>query len=264
MPFEPSHHSHFSPASDELELIGAATTCSYLPDRQSQMVYRLAMSLQTARYEHLLERGWRRFGRTLFRPICAGCRECRSLRIDLSTFKATKSQRRARNRNSNIDLIVQSPTITNEHLELYNAYHLDMHRRRKWPFREITHDQYIESFLEGRFSFSREFQYRLHGKLVALGIVDMTGKVMSSIYFIHDPELRDNALGTMSVLREVEEGQRTGHRWLYMGYYIRDCGSMNYKNRFGPHQLLEEYVGDSETSPWREPTEPTATSPDAG
>ncbi|MCA9051472.1 MAG: hypothetical protein KDA89_22190, partial [Planctomycetaceae bacterium] len=87
-------------------------------------------------------------------------------------------------------------------------------------------------------------------RLMALGIVDMTGTVMSSVYFIHHPDIRDDAPGTMSVLKEIETGRQTGHRWLYMGYYIRDCGSMNYKNRFHPHQLLRTWVDDNESPPW--------------
>ena len=47
------------------------------------------MSLSPRRYEGLLERGWRRFGRTLFRPTCRRCSECRSIRIDLRNFQPT-------------------------------------------------------------------------------------------------------------------------------------------------------------------------------
>ncbi|MEQ9410188.1 MAG: arginyltransferase [Fuerstiella sp.] len=238
---------------NELEILGSESDCSYLAGRRSRMHYRLALSLSASRYEHLLERGWRRFGRTLFRPICGTCRECRGLRIDIAAFRPSKSQRRARNRNAELQLTVQAPTVTDEHIALYNAYHRDMSRRRDWPYHEMTRDHYEESFLDGEFSFSREFQYRLNDRLVALGIVDMTGQAMSSIYFIHDPSLRDQSPGTMSVLREVEVGQKTGHRWLYMGYYIRDCPSMNYKNRFQPHQILNNYVADDEPAVWQPP-----------
>jgi arginyl-tRNA--protein-N-Asp/Glu arginylyltransferase len=239
--------------ADEMNMLGAKSPCSYLPDRTSLMQYRFAMSLTTERYQHLLERGWRRFGRTLFRPVCQSCSECRSLRIELVNFRPTKSQRKIRNRNSDIELQIGRLSLTQEHLDLYNRYHLDMHNRRDWAFREITADQYFESFIDGEFSFSREFQYRLHGKLVGLGIVDMTGNVMSSIYFVHDPDLRDRGLGTMSILREIDAGANSQHSGLYMGYYIRDCGSMNYKNRFGPHQILQGYVADDEPAVWQLP-----------
>jgi len=237
----------------ELDMTGSVSECSYLPDRMSRMQYRLALSLKPERYEHLLERGWRRFGRTLFRPMCAACNECRSLRVDVSSFRLTKSQRRTRNRNADIELHVGPPTATDEHLDLYNEYHLDMHERRQWPFREICRDQYSESFMDGEFPFAREFQYRLNGKLIAVGLVDMTEHVMSSIYFYHAPDLRGRSLGTLSVLRELALGQETGRSWLYMGYYIRDCISMNYKNRFGPHQLLQQYVADEEPAVWQPP-----------
>jgi leucyl-tRNA---protein transferase len=245
------------PEGRELEISGSWSACSYLPDRLSRMHYRIATSLSTARYEHLLERGWRRFGRTLFRPVCGACQECRSLRIDIAAFQPTKSQRRIRNRNAELELIVQRPTVTTEHLELYNVYHQDMHERRDWPYSAIERDRYQESFLDGRFEFSREFQYRLNNRLIAVGLVDVTPRVMSSIYFFYDPEFRDQSPGTMSVLRELEVGRSEGRQWLYMGYYIQDCISMNYKNRFHPHEFLQAYVADDAEAVWQRPSDLT-------
>ncbi len=248
----PSEHEKRLDAR-EMEMVGTETDCSYLEGRRSLMEYRFALSLTAERYEHLLERGWRRFGRTLFRPVCRSCNECRSLRVGIPGFRATKSQRRIRNRNTDVELKVGSVRVAEEHIDLYNRYHLDMHERRGWPFREISAFEYEESFMEGDFPFSRQFEYRLGGNLIGLGIVDMTGTVMSSIYFVHDPDFRDRALGTMSVLREVDAGARSDHQILYMGYYIRDCGSMNYKNRFGPHELLRDYSSDTEAAVWELP-----------
>jgi leucyl-tRNA---protein transferase len=247
-------HFAFDATPPEIEIPGDDHPCSYLPDRTARMTYRLAFRLTETRYEHLLERGWRRFGRTMFRPVCAACHECRSIRVDLQNFRASKSQRRCRNRNTDLQLTVQRPTVTPEHLALYNDYHRDMQVRRAWPFHEINQDSYAEAFLEGNFPFSHEFQYRMNGKLVAVGLVDMTSNTMSSIYFVHDPGLRERGPGTYSVLREIAEGIQTGRRWLYMGYYIRDCLSMNYKNRFHPHQILQAYVDDDQSAEWITPT----------
>ncbi|MGV2335983.1 MAG UNVERIFIED_CONTAM: arginyl-tRNA--protein transferase [Planctomycetaceae bacterium] len=58
-----------------------------------------------------------------------------------------------------------------------------MHERRQWPLRTIETREYSEAFLDGDFSFAREFQYRLDGKLIALGLVDMTPNTLSSVYF---------------------------------------------------------------------------------
>ncbi len=237
----------------EMEIEGQESQCSYLPSQTSRMTYRLAYKLTEARYEQLLSRGWRRFGRTLFRPACAACRACQSIRIRIQDFQPSKSQRRCFKAISDLEVIVQKPRVSDEHIDLYNRYHLDMHHRKQWPFREITREEYFESFLDGHFSFAREFQYRRNGKLVALGLVDVTKHVMSSIYFFHEPALRDASLGTYSVMCELENGRQNSREYLYMGYYIRDCGSMNYKNRFRPHEFLESYVPDAETPCWNQP-----------
>lgn len=241
--------------ASEINFDGTASVCSYLPAQRSRMTYRLALKLSERRYESLLARGWRRFGRTIFRPICASCRACQSLRVIIPEFRPTKSQRRACQRNSALSLSIGRPTVTDEHLDLYNRYHEDMHHRRDWPFRRITPSQYIESFIDGNFPFAREFQYRDKGRLVGLGLVDMTAHAMSSVYFYHDPDLRNQSVGTYSVQQEIAEGLRTSRQWLYLGFYIRDCISMNYKNRFGPHQILQQFVADHEEPDWRLPAE---------
>lgn len=246
--------------SDELQITGSESECSYLPGQQSRMHYRLAMSLSPRRYEGLLERGWRRFGRTLFRPTCRRCSECRSIRIDLRNFQPTKSQRRLQRRMRQFDLSIVRPQLTQQHIDLYNLYHEDMHERRGWPFRETTPEDYYDSFVDGDFPFSREFQYRLDGELVAIGMVDVTDRLMSSIYFIYDPAIRKYSPGTLSALFEIETGRNSGQDFLHLGYFIRDCDSMNYKNRFAPHEFLEHYVGDKEPAVWL-PAENGDTSP---
>lgn len=237
-------------AVGELEIEGSDSPCSYLPLQTARMTYRLAYKLTGSRYEQLLSRGWRRFGRTLFRPHCAACSACQSLRVILPEFTASKSQRRILAKAPELTLSIQKPSLSDEHIQLYNRYHEDMHHRRQWPYREINEDHYFDSFIDGHFSFSREFQYRHNGKLIALGLVDVTESVMSSIYFFHEPEWRDAAIGTYSILREVEEGRAHGCQWLYMGYYIRECVSMNYKNRFRPNQILQRYVADDQPPEW--------------
>lgn len=143
--------------------------------------------------------------------------------------------------------------MTDEHIRLYNDYHRDMQQRRGWPFRETTEEDYYQSFLDGHFEFSREFLYLRDDRLIGIGMVDMTDRVQSSVYFIHEPQWRDRGPGTFSVLSEIEVGQAASRDYLYMGYYIRDSGSMNYKNRFRTHELLRDYISDSDLPVWEKP-----------
>ncbi|MFM8475652.1 MAG: hypothetical protein ACKOEO_07610, partial [Planctomycetaceae bacterium] len=103
----------------ELEIPGAPDDCSYIPGNTTHIIYRLAASLSETRYERLLNRGWRRFGRTLFRPACQACRACQSLRVSVAEFQPSRSQRRVLARVGkalDIQLHVQPPTVTSEHL----------------------------------------------------------------------------------------------------------------------------------------------------
>ena len=248
----------------EIEIGGSIDPCSYLPRQSARMTYRLAAQLSEQRYEQLLERGWRRFGRVLFRPNCPACSACNGIRVPISTFHPSKSQRRCLKTFAdiaNLSLTVREPTLSREHIQLHNNYHQDMHHRKQWPFRKITPQDYAESFLDGQFPFSREFQYRHNGQLIGLALVDITPNSLSSIYFFHDPGWRDLGLGTYSILQEIETGRQLAKDWLYLGYYIRDCSSMNYKNNYRPNQLLTTFPQDDQPSFWHSPTPDTQTPP---
>lgn len=227
--------------------------CSYLPDETWSLDYRLVGGLADRDYQELLRRGWRRHGQYFFRPACPRCTKCRSLRVLVGRFSPSKSERRVLRRNEGIRVVVRAPTITNEHLRIFNAYHADMHRRRGWPSRTETAEEYYDAFLSGRYGFAREFLYLRGTQLLGVGLVDVVPHGLSSVYFYHDPEWRDDSPGTFSALQEIRYAQETARAYLYMGYWIAECQSMSYKNRFRPHEILERYPDDREQPVWSEP-----------
>jgi len=106
--------------------LGVVTTpdrpCSYLPDRIARTQFELVAELSTAEYSQLMLDGWRRFGRSLFRPVCEGCHECKALRIDVKNFRPNQSQKRCRKANrDDIRLAIGTPEVTREKLALYAA-----------------------------------------------------------------------------------------------------------------------------------------------
>lgn len=235
---------------DELRIISPPDTCSYLPAETSSLEYVIPKTMTAGRFEALLARGWRRFGDYYFRPKCPGCTACRPLRIDLTAFRRTKSQRRAVRKNSHIRLLVQRPSVTEEHIDVFNQYHADMHLRRDWPLRRITVDEYVEGFIGNDVGLGYEFLYFDDNRLMGVGLVDQTPGVSSGAYFYHRPEWRDASPGTYSLLCELEYAREHGRRFHYLGYWIRDCPSMAYKSRFGPHELLESFVREDEEPVW--------------
>jgi leucyl-tRNA---protein transferase len=240
-----------------MRLTSPPQPCSYLPDQTASLDYRIVLAMPPAAYESLLERGWRRHGCHFFRPACPACRECRSLRIDVARFQPTKSQRRCLKRNAHIRAEIAQPAVSREHMRLFNSYHADMHDRRGWPHKRVTADEYVESFLVGTWEFAREIRYFDGGRLVGVGLMDEVASGLSSVYFYHDPAWRPLGPGTFSILKEIEHARETSRPWHYLGYWIAGCDSMNYKARFGPHELLTHYPAEDQAPAWQPaPTAP--------
>lgn len=233
----------------DYRIVMSPDTCSYLPGEISSLEYRVSNTMTAERFERLMARGWRRFANYYFRPACATCRECRSLRVDVNTFAPTKSQRRTIKRHVGVELEIREPTVTSSHVDLFNRYHIDMHKRRDWPHKVITASEYLDGFI-GSATFAREYLYFFEDELIAVGLVDETENASSSAYFYHAPEWRSRGIGTYSMLRELEVAKAAGRSHHYLGYWIQDCPSMAYKNRYGPHELLDDLVADDEPPVW--------------
>ena len=239
--------------TDLFRFVTQPAVCSYLREETSQLEYRVPLNLDEPVYGELVRRGWRRFGNYVFRPQCPVCRKCRSLRVKVDEFRPSKSLRRTLNRNQHVEVEVGPPTSTNEHVSLFNAWHVDMTQRRGWPENATSMQDYYESFIGGQFEFAREFRYLTDNKLVGVSLVDVVGTGVSSVYFFHDPSWRPLSPGTFSILQEIEFARRLGQPYVYLGYWIEENVSMNYKSRFTPHELLDAYVEDDVQPRWTMP-----------
>lgn len=227
--------------------------CPYLSGETASLTHRILIDISASEYEDLLSRGWRRFGCEFFRPACAACVECRSLRLRLRDFKPSRSQRRALKANADIDVVVRRPAVTHAHVQLYNAYHQDMARRKAWPFRAHNVKTYYENFVIGEWDFARELQYYADGRLVGVALADVTPHALTSIYFYHDPAWRPKSPGVFSILQQVAYAQQLGLTYHYLGYWVPGSRSMDYKAQYRPHEILTRYPADAETPVWKEP-----------
>ena len=120
---------------DLIQFVTEPSPCPYIASESAQLEYRVPSKLDTKSLEELIERGWRRFGNYVFRPQCMACRKCRPLRVVLEKFRPSKSQRRALKKNEHVEVHVTRPQVTDEHVQLFNAYHRDMSERFKRPAR---------------------------------------------------------------------------------------------------------------------------------
>ncbi|KAL2549648.1 Arginyl-tRNA--protein transferase 1 [Forsythia ovata] len=86
-------------------------------------------------------------------------------------------------------------------------------------------------------------QYVIDGKLIAVGVIDILPKCVSSKYLFWDPDFAFLSLGKFSALEEirwVRENQVHCPRlqYYYLGYYIHSCSKMRYKAAYRPSELL--------------------------
>jgi len=222
--------------------LGVVTTpdrpCSYLPDRIARTQFELVAELSTAEYSQLMLDGWRRFGRSLFRPVCEGCHECKALRIDVKNFRPNQSQKRCRKANrDDIRLAIGTPEVTREKLALYDRYHDHQIEAKGWADRGPEEvEAYIDSFVDQPFPV-QEWCYHLGEELVGVGYVDDVPAGLSAIYFFHDPTHRDRGLGTFNVLSMLDRAAARGDDFVYLGYYVAGCGSLVYKANFRPNEI---------------------------
>ena len=212
--------------------------CGYLPDRDWRLEAHWVYQLSADEYASRMLGGWRRFGRTLFRPRCEHCQECRPLRVDVARFCPDRSQRRARRANeTDVTLQITRPEATDENLALYQRYHAYQAQARQWPTRTGEgRDEYADTFVDNPFP-SEEWRYRVGDRLVGVGYVDRLGVGLSAITFIHDPAERSRSLGTWNVLSLIDRAREIGLPHVYLGYLVEPCGSMAYKARFRPNEV---------------------------
>jgi len=90
---------------------------------------------------------------------------------------------------------------------------------------------------------SFHLQYMIDSKIVAVGVIDVLPRCVSSVYLYYDPAFHFLSLGTLTSLMEiclVRELNKTSHPAIssyYLGFYIHNCVKMRYKGRYTPSYL---------------------------
>ena len=213
--------------------------CSYLDEREQTTHYKIIDNCTIKENQELIERGFRRFGKMYFRPICTDCQECQSIKIDVENYSFSKSARRILKKSAHLSTYIQKPTLTQEHLSLFEKYHLYMHEKKEWNYNETTAEHYYNSFVTGHEEFGHEVLYFDEGKLIGVDLIDVLEDGVSSIYFYYDPDYAHLSLGKYSLYNQIKFAKKSNKKWIYLGYYVEDCPSLSYKAEYKPYITLD-------------------------
>jgi arginine-tRNA-protein transferase len=81
--------------------------------------------------------------------------------------------------------------------------------------------------------------YRLDGRLIAVGVLDLLPHAVSGVYFIYHLDFEKWSFGKLSAVREACLALEKGYEYYYMGYYIHSCKKMRYKGEYQPQYVLD-------------------------
>jgi arginine-tRNA-protein transferase len=213
--------------------------CGYLPDQLWQLEYEIVHSMTAAEYAERMQQGWRRFGRAMFRPQCRHCTACQSLRVQVAQFQPNRSQQRTWKQNlEDLVVVLDEPHVTRTKLRLYDRFHAFQSFNKGWPLHAPKDaEDYTSSFVDNPFP-TQEWNYYLGKRLVAVGYVDDLPGCLSAIYFYYDPELRERSLGVFNVLSVLHYAKARQIPFVYLGYFVEGCQSLEYKANYQPNETL--------------------------
>ncbi|KAK9061045.1 hypothetical protein SSX86_018225 [Deinandra increscens subsp. villosa] len=155
----------------------------------------------------------------------------------------------------NLEIRLKRSTFDPEEYELYRKYQIRVHNDTPDHVTESSYKRFLVDspliFVQsngdgsapscGFGSFHQ--QYLVNGRLVAVGVVDILPKCLSSKYLFWDPDLAFLSLGKYSALQEINwvkesQSQCPTLQYYYLGYYIHSCNKMRYKAAYRPSELL--------------------------
>ncbi|MGH9768794.1 MAG: GNAT family N-acetyltransferase, partial [Blastocatellia bacterium] len=182
--------------------------------------YFLRRSVTPEQMDSLLAQGWRHFGNYFFRYSAShhwgGVRRVMPLRVDLSKYSPSRSQKRAMARNRDLRVVIRDTFIDAVKEKLFNR-----HRER---FKENIPDS-IRDFLSEEPAtepcLNREICVYYGDKLLAASFLDIGGKSTSAVYAMFEPSESKRSLGIYTMLEAIRYSRELGCRYYYPGYAYR-------------------------------------------
>jgi len=218
----------------------APLPCPYIPGRlERKIVTELTGPDAEDLHESLSRAGFRRSHSIAYTPACPGCSACIPVRIVVEGFTPDRTMRKVQRRNQQMTAMPVNAKATAEQFRLFARYQESRHSGGDmalmgfYDYRSMIEDSTIDSFVV-------EFRGS-DGMLKAAILVDRMSDGLSAVYSFYDPVLSELSLGTYMILWLVEEAERQGLPYVYLGYWIAESNKMAYKARFQP---LEAYSTD--------------------
>lgn len=187
--------------------------------------------------------GFRRSQTVAYRPSCADCTACISVRVAAFEFEASSTQKRALRRHGDLQVTACRPWSTSEQFELLQRY---LEARHPGGGMASMDEVDFADMVEHTPVTSYVFEYRepspdgvTPGRLVGACLTDRQGDGLSMIYSFYDPEHETRTgLGNYIILDHIRRAAEQGLPYVYLGYWVEGSARMQYKVRYRPLERL--------------------------
>ena len=222
--------------------VTSPSPCPYLPGRQERKVFTELAGPHAGELNDALGRiGFRRSQGVAYRPSCAGCSACVSVRVVAHDFQPNASQRKLLKRHADLDIAPCRPWATDEQFQLLRRYLGARHPGGGMA--GMDEDDYADMVEQSPVN-SYIVEYRLpgvngaRGKLIGACLTDRQADGLSMIYSFFDAEGERAGLGNLIIMDHIARARATGLPYVYLGYWVKGSPRMAYKTRYRPIEVL--------------------------
>ena len=225
--------------------------CGYLPNKLAQSLIAAPHHLvDTIIYSGLIQQGFRRSGKFAYRPHCELCNACVPVRLVLSGFVPSRSQKRAHKQHANLTARIIPLGYHQDHFALYASYQAARHAELELSEKDDTAEKDNNAEVEQYRQFlcqsnveSLMIEFRnAENQLKIVSVVDLTIDGVSAVYTFYDTIFKagepKTSYGTYSIMWQAEWAKSLNLPFLYLGYWIAESEKMAYKQAFKPQEKL--------------------------
>ncbi len=203
--------------------------------------------------------GFRRSQGVAYRPSCAGCSACVSVRVVAEHFRPNASQRKLLRRHEDLEVTACRPWATEEQFQLLRRYLGARHPgggmagMDEEDYADMVEQSPVDSVvIEYRERAPGGAGKAGRGRLVGACLTDRQADGLSMIYSFFDAADQTRpGLGNLIIMDHILRAHAAGLSYVYLGYWVKGSARMAYKTRFRPIEVLGP-------AGWSRLAEPTA------
>lgn len=223
--------------------VTSPSPCPYLPGKTERKVFTELSGENAGELNDALGRiGFRRSQNVAYRPSCADCSACVSVRIVADGFEPNATQRKLLRRNSDLVVSVCKPWSTDEQYRLLQRYLKARHpgggmaEMDEVDFADMVEHSSVDTYV---IEYREPSADGTPGRLVGACLTDRQGDGLSMIYSFFEPDQDVRpSLGNYIIMDHIVRTRKSGLPYVYLGYWVEGSQHMQYKTRYQPMERL--------------------------